>query len=261
MLKNERQKQLLEIINKEKVVAIADLCKRLEVSHMTIWRDLDELADAGLIQRIRGGAMANEHPDFNILGTHILEQDPYAAQKSSIGHYAAHHLVDEGDFITVEAGSTASSLVPFLQVPNVTLLTNGLLTSLLAYHSNIEVNLICSGGVLIETGAFTGPQAEDFFNSHRVCKAFLGAAGLTVNDGFTDPTPLYLRIKKAMMSNADQIILMLDSSKLGVRSLLQVADFEDVDILVTDTGISAEMVAALEQLGIEVQIANLLDEN
>ena len=63
------------------------------------------------------------------------------------------------------------------------------------------------------------------------------------------------------MSNADQIILMLDSSKLGVRSLLQVADFEDVDILVTGTGISAEMVAALGHLGIKVRIANLLDEN
>jgi DeoR/GlpR family transcriptional regulator of sugar metabolism len=258
MLKNERQKQLLEIIHKEKVVAIADLCKRLDVSHMTIWRDLDQLADAGLIERIRGGAMVHEYPDFNFLGTHTLDQDPQAALKSSIGRYAAHHFVSEGDFITVEAGSTASSLVPFLLAANVTVLTNGLLTSLLAYRSNIEINLICSGGVLIETGAFTGPQVEDFFNGLRVSKAFLGAAGLTINDGFTDPTPLYLRIKKAMINNADQIIMMLDSSKIGLHSLLEVTAFENIDILVTDVGISDQMVSDLKTAGIEVHIADLV---
>ena len=63
------------------------------------------------------------------------------------------------------------------------------------------------------------------------------------------------------MSNADQVILMLDSSKLGVRSLFQVADFDDIDILVTDSGINDQMVADLEQLGIEMRIADPLAYN
>jgi DeoR/GlpR family transcriptional regulator of sugar metabolism len=257
MLKDERKKILEEIINKEKVVAVADLCDRLGVSHMTIWRDLGDLANEGLIERIRGGAKACQQDPFDIPGTFNLAQDPQAKQKKSIGQYVAKTLVSDGDFITIEAGTTASSIVPHLQMENLTILTNGLLTSLLAYQTNPNLTLMCSGGILIETGAFTGPQTSEFFNSHRVHKAFLGASGLTIKDGFTDPTPLYLPTKKSIMVNADQIIMMMDSSKIGVRSLLQVANFDDIDKLVTDSDISGEMVTALKEQGIDVHIANL----
>ena len=255
MLKDERKKTLVEIINKEKAVSIADLCDRLGVSHMTIWRDLGDLASEGLIERIRGGAVACQQDPFSIPGNFKLSQDPHLTSKTAIGRYAAQELVNDGDFITIEAGTTASSMVPHLQVENLTVLTNGLLTALLAYQAHSDITLMCSGGVLIETGAFTGPQAADFFGNHRVHKAFLGASGLTIVDGFTDPTPLYLPTKQAIMANADQIILMLDSSKIGVRSLLQVTSFEEIDILVTDSNASPEIIAALEKQGIDVHIA------
>jgi len=257
MLKEERKNILVEIINKEEVVANADLCDRLDVSPMTIWRDLDDLANHGLIERIRGGAIASHRDPFDIPGNFKLAQDPQALQKTAIGRFAAHNLVNNGDFITIEAGTTVSSIVPFLQMENLTILTNGLITSLLAYRAKTDLTLMCSGGILIETGAFTGPQAADFFGDHRVHKAFLGASGLTIEDGFTDPTPLYLPTKKAMISNADQIILMLDSSKIGVRSLRQVTTFEEVNDLVTDSGISNHMVTAIEQQGVNVHIANI----
>lgn len=258
MLKEERKKQLVDIINREKAVAIADLGERVGVSHMTIWRDLGELATEGAIERIRGGAIARKREPFPMPG-HKPEQNPHAEQKNAIGRYAARHLVNEGDFITIEAGTTASSVVPHLQESNITVLTNGLLTSLQAYQTNTNITLMCSGGVLIETGAFIGPQAVEFFKSHRVRKAFVGASGLTLEDGFTDPTPLYLPLKKAMMENADQVILLLDSSKLGTRSLLQVASLDEVDILVTDSGASADLLSALREQGIETHIADHLE--
>jgi len=256
MLKDERKRILVDIIKNEKVVAIADLCDRLGVSHMTIWRDLGDLANEGLIERIRGGAKACQQDPFDIPGNFNLVHDPKAGHKKAIGQFVAKNLVSDGDFITIEAGTTTSSMVPHLQMENLTILTNGLLTSLLAYQTNPNLTLMCSGGILIETGAFTGPQTAEFFNGHRVHKAFLGASGLTINDGFTDPTPLYLPTKKAMMANADQVIMMLDSSKIGVRSLLQVARFNDINKLVTDADISSEMVTALESKGIDVHIAN-----
>ena len=156
-----------------------------------------------------------------------------------------------------EAGTTASSMTPYLQAENLTVLNNGLLTSLMAYQANTDLTLMCSGGVLIETGAFTGPQAIDFFRNHRVHKAFLGASGLTIADGFTDPTPLYLPTKRAMMASADQVILMMDSSKICVRSLLQVASFVEVDNLVTDSGAPPEIMASLKEKGVDVHVADL----
>lgn len=258
MLKEERKKQLVDIISREKAVAVADLGERMGVSHMTIWRDLGELAAEGTIERIRGGAIARRGEPFHMLGRKS-EHDLRAEQKNAIGRYAASQLVKEGDFITIEAGTTASSVVPHLQASNVTVLTNGLLTSLQAYQTNTGISLMCSGGVLIETGAFIGPQAVEFFKSHRVRKAFVGANGLTLEDGFTDPTPLYLPLKKAMMENADQVILLLDSSKLGARSLLQVASLEEVNILVTDSGAPADLLSALRERGIETHIADCLE--
>ncbi|MCA2001001.1 MAG: DeoR/GlpR family DNA-binding transcription regulator [Chloroflexi bacterium] len=253
MLKEERKKKLLEIINSEKAIAIADLCERTGVSQMTIWRDLGELAAEGAIERIRGGAIARKH-DALPAGLKA-EQDVHASQKAAIGRYAAQRLVAEGDFITLEAGTTVRSLIPHLQAPNLTVLTNGLLTSFLAYQTNAHITLMCSGGVLIETGAFIGPQAADFFKAHRVRKAFVGASGLTLEDGFTDPTPLYLPLKKAMMENADQVVMLLDSSKIGARSLLQVAAFDEVDLLVTDDNAPQDVLSALREKGVEVHIA------
>ena len=255
MLKEERQKQLVDLINQEKVVAIADLHERLGVSYMTIWRDLEDLEREGLIERIRGGAVAKERHGFTIPGSFSLAQDPYATQKNIIGRYAAQNLVADGEFITIEAVTTTSGMMPYLQASNLTVLTNGLLTSMLAYQADIDVTIMCSGGILIETGAFIGPQAEDFFTVHRTHKAFFGASGFTLGDGFTDPTPLYMRIKKAMKENADQIIVLLDSSKIGVRSLLQVLALREVDIFVTDSGIQPDLVTALQNLGVEVHIA------
>jgi DeoR/GlpR family transcriptional regulator of sugar metabolism len=257
MLKDERKKTLVEIITKEKVVSIADLCSRLGVSHMTIWRDLGELANDGEIERIRGGAIARQKEPFDIPGNFKLSQDHHLAPKTAIGRYAAQNLVRNGDFIIIEAGTTASSMVPYLQAENLTVLTNGLLTSILAHQANIDLTLMCSGGVLIDTGAFTGPQSVDFFGNHRVHKAFLGASGLTIADGFTDPTPLYLPTKRAMMASADQVIIMMDSSKICARSLLQVASFDEVDKLVTDSGAPPEIMASLNEHGVDVHVVDL----
>jgi len=182
------------------------------------------------------------------------ELDLNYQKKSSIGRYVAANLISEGDCITVEAGSTASSLVPFLNQTNLTILTNGLLTSMMVAPIIRNVTLICSGGILIETGAFIGPQAEDFFSKYKVKKVFFGAQGLTVEDGFTDPTPLYMRLKQVMKQNSEKVIVMVDSSKIGVRSLVQVLSIADVDTIVTDAGASPEMISILQNAGVDIRI-------
>jgi DeoR/GlpR family transcriptional regulator of sugar metabolism len=115
--------------------------------------------------------------------------------------------------------------------------------------------VLCSGGVLLDTGAFIGPMAEAFFSNFRVKKVFFGAGGVTAQDGFTDPSPLYSHLKQVMYANAGQCVLLLDSSKLGVRSLVHVMPLLTAKILVTDAEADPHVVAELRGLGLDVRIA------
>jgi len=260
MLKQQRRQYILELLKKDKVLSINQISQELGISYMTTWRDLTDLESHGLLQRVRGGAVAIERdtdrdstppPNFD------PSQIPNYNKKIAIGHYAADHLVENGDNITIEAGTTASAMAPFLKNKDLTVLTNGLLSIVALARRFPDITVMCSGGILIETGAFIGPQAQEFFTHFRVKKAFFGAQGLTLRDGFTDPTPLYSDLKTAMKANAEETIVLLDSSKLGNRSLIQVLRLEEVDILVTDASADPDLLEELQQRGIDVRIAGL----
>ena len=263
MLKEQRLQFILDYLKKEKVLIITDISQKLGVSYMTIWRDLADLESQGLLRRVRGGATAVEAGakyERTIFPNFDPAKDRYYEQKALIGRYTAEALLDDGDNITIEAGTTASAVVPFLHHKDLTVLTNGLVTALMAAQHIPEVTVMCSGGILIETGAFIGPQAQKFFSHFRVKKALFSAQGLTLEDGFTDPTPLYSDLKRAMKANAEKTIMLLDSSKLGVRSLIQVLPLDEVNIVVTDSGANTDFVEALRQRGIEVHIAQVAKE-
>jgi DeoR/GlpR family transcriptional regulator of sugar metabolism len=260
MLKEQRLKYILGRLEGKRIVTVAELCQNLDVSTMTIWRDLSELESQGLLRRVRGGALATEiDPDPTQVTFPNFDPmlDPHYDQKTLIGRYAAQVLVSDGDSMIVEAGTTTSSLVPFLHQSELTLLTNGVVTTMMAAQHGQDITIMCSGGILIDTGAFIGPQAEEFFTHFRVKKAFFSAEGFTIEDGFTDTTPLYSQLKNVMHQNADKIIMLIDSSKLGVRSLIQVMSLEEVDILVTDPDSPIDIVDELRQRGIEVHIVEI----
>lgn len=258
MLKEMRQTKIVELINQERILSVSELSQRLSVSTMTVWRDLVDLEQAGLLRRTRGGAIRLASTGNGDLQPMSEEPDlpgSHADLKLRIGRYAAAELVRDGDNIIVEAGTTASSMIPCLQQSNLTVLFNGLRGALQAVQHAHMMTLICSGGVLIDTGAFIGPQAEEFFSKYRTHKAFLGAQGVSLEDGFTDPTPLYSQLKCAMVRSAEQVIVLVDSSKFGVRSLVQILSFDEVDIVVTDSGAPADILDGLRQKGIDVHIA------
>jgi DeoR/GlpR family transcriptional regulator of sugar metabolism len=257
MLREKRHRKIVDMLREEKSISILELSKRLAVSYMTIWRDLVTLEQEGLLSRTRGGALsaleAEPHgQDFNLS---IFTHHPDNQNKTDIAHYAAANLVKDGDNIIIEAGSTASSMMPYLQQSGLTVLTNGLHTSLLGASRLGTMTIICSGGVLIDNGAFIGPQAEDFFSHYRVNKAFFSVQGVTLEDGFTDQTPLYKPLKCAMYQSAEQIIMLVDSSKFGVRALVQVMALDEVDILVTDSAAPKDTLEALNRRGIQIHVA------
>jgi DeoR/GlpR family transcriptional regulator of sugar metabolism len=265
MLASQRRQQILEDINSHGVGIVTNLSEKYRVSEMTIRRDLKALEQAGYIVREYGGAVRLQE---RMAETHVVAREKrhklYAAQKAGIGRYAAQELVADGDIIIVEGGTTAAAMVPYLiEKEHLTIVTNGLATcNDLQRLMSATATIIAVGGILRPVSStFVGPVAERFFQDFHVNKLFLSATGLTLVAGVTDPNMLEIQVKKAMISSASQVILLMDSSKCNVKSLMTVVEVDDIDILVIDDGCPPNLLEKLQARGVDVRIAAALRAN
>ncbi|MGE5221821.1 MAG: DeoR/GlpR family DNA-binding transcription regulator [Omnitrophica WOR_2 bacterium] len=256
LVKEERHRRIIEWVNNEISINIKDLQNRLQVSMMTVWRDLDYLEKKGVIQRVRGGIMkkggnTENEPFFE------SKRGMYNEQKRAIAEYAAAHFVQDNEIIILEGGTTVAGMVPLLDRPGLTIMTNGLDALVQAARLLPDINVICCGGMLRSLSlTFVGPQAESFFSGFHAHKFFLCASGLDLSSGITDPNPLEIQVKRAMHHSAEKTILLLDSSKFNVRSLSQIVPLDEIDILVTDCQAPKDILDALSAQGVEVHIVD-----
>ena len=260
-LPSQRRRQILEEIRRAGAGSVGSLSAKFDVSETTIRRDLSILDNEGQIERTHGGAVSNVD---NLNGPAIIAREKrkslHAAQKAKLARYIAREFISDGDNIALGGGTTVSALVPLLaDKSDLTVVTNGLaltneLHAALRYHN--DATILCCGGILRGVSStFVGPVAELFFRGFHVSKLFLSATGLTLEAGVTDPSMLETQVKRAMLAAATNVVLVMDSSKFGLKSLLTVMDVEEIDILVTDDGISDELRGALTACGVDVCIA------
>lgn len=259
MLIEERHRLIAEWVNQKRGISRKELSERLNVSEMTIWRDLKILEKKGVVNRVRGGAIgaASDGSSKMLLEPQFeAKQDIHRQEKYQIAGYAATHFVEDGDIIILEGGTTVTNMIAFLNQSRLTVLTNGL--NLLTMAANLvpRITLISSGGLLREIShTFVGPQAERFFTEMRAKKFFMSATGLTLDGGLTDPNPLEIQVKNAMRRSAEKIIVLLDSSKFGNQSLTPIMRLHEIDVLITDAGAPADVLDELRQMGVDVHIA------
>jgi DeoR/GlpR family transcriptional regulator of sugar metabolism len=266
-LPSQRRRQILEEIRRAGAGSVNYLSGKFGVSAATIRRDLRILEEQGRLERTHGGAVSEE----------ILVSSPppvlarekrrnlRAAQKEQMAHYVARELIQNGDNIALGGGTTVAALVPLLAgKSDLTVVTNGLATTAelyLALRHHNDANILCCGGILrLVSSTFVGPVAEEFFRGLHVNKLFLSATGLTEETGVTDPSVLETQVKRAMIAAADQVIIVMDSSKFGVRSLVTVLPIAGIDILVTDDEIPARFNEMLAAHGVDVRVAPPLRE-
>lgn len=264
MIPAARQQKIINWLMQEGHLSTADLQKRLDVSPMTIWRDLKILEDSGVARRVRGGVeyTASESSRtfdgnlVNITPNQTLPKPITDPHHEAIGRYVARELIKPGDDIILEGGTTVASTIPFIDAPNITMLTNGLNTLALAQVSGTIETVLCCGGVLNQvTQSFIGPSAERFFYSYHVDKVFISAYGYVGGEGFMDPNPLYDSMKKTICSRGRLTIMLLDSSKFGRTGLTRVFDTTDVHIMVTDWEAPQDVVDEIRVSGVDVRIA------
>jgi DeoR/GlpR family transcriptional regulator of sugar metabolism len=253
MLTAERRKKILELIDTRKSITVSELCDLLYVSDMTIRRDLRVLANDRLLERVHGGALSLRSRSFE--PPYVTRATKNIQQKESIGKCALH-LIEEGDSIGLDVGTTSLELAKaMVGISNLTVVTASLLIAQVLRDAP-NLHLILTGGILRkEEGSLIGHIAHRTYEDFQIDKAFVGIGGLDLDAGLTEYNLDDALVKKALIASAGQVIVLADSSKLGVTCFASVAPLSHINIVVTDIGAPTEIVESMNLKGIEVIIA------
>lgn len=238
MLPEERRKHIIDALRENGKVEVDELSETLGVSPMTIRRDLSALEEKGLVVRTYGGAV---YPDIMNYEVPVNSKEISSrSEKERIGK-AASELIQEGQSIILDAGTTTLEIARNLKHKrNITVITNDIRIANELY-SNHEITLYCIGGfVQPNVGAIIGSHAESFIESINVDYAFIGAPSIDEDYIVSTPTLDKAFLKKKIMQHANVVVLIADHTKFKKRSLNRICKLEDVDILVSDSGLEEE---------------------
>lgn len=257
MLMSERHQRIVEILLEQETATVAELSERFDVSPVTIRSDLNQLAEHGRVIRTHGGArIAKERVRQEI--TFAKRQRINIEQKRSIGEHAVT-LIRPNESILLDASTTAVAVGQAIKrrpdLKDITVVTTGIWTALELLGSP-DINVVLTGGhVRTTTGSITGSITNQVLETFNFQKVFLGAWGITVEDGLTDTHLTEVELKRAIISRAREVIAVLDGSKFGQLGLATFATLDEVTCIITDTTAPEEMVAGVRDSGVEVQIA------
>jgi DeoR/GlpR family transcriptional regulator of sugar metabolism len=240
MLAQQRQAAILDLIRHHGGVRVSHLVRQFGVSDMTIRRDLEALAERGLVDKVYGGATmvgpgSTEEPGF------VAKSDRQRAEKAAIARHAAM-LVEANTAVALSAGTTTAALAAELaEVPGLTVVTNSIPVADVFYHSGRpDQTVVLTGGVRTPSDALAGPVAEAAVTSLNVDVLFLGVHGMSPRTGFTTPNLMEAGIDRLLVSAARRLVVLADHTKWETVGIATIARLEDADVVVTDAGLPAE---------------------
>ena len=227
MLTAERQQLILETVKKRHTVKIKELVEQTGSSESTIRRDLDQLEQNGELRRVHGGASiqtsASDEPSMSEKST------IYTPEKEAIALHAASHVKD-GDCIFLDAGSTTYAMIQHLQGKDITVVTNGL--NHLDKLSEHQIKTYVLGGLVKHrTRAVVGTGALQTLRQYRFDICFIGANGISLNDGFTTPDPEESAIKRETLLQSKNRYVLADASKFEEVAFSTFAELQEADII------------------------------
>lgn len=255
MYAEERQQAMAQLIGQEGRLAVAQLAHTFKVTTETVRRDLSSLERIGLVRRVHGGAVPASSLSVMELG--LGERDlANTGAKDAIAAAAVQQLPPSGSTIVVDAGSTTARLAAVLpREVRLTVVTHAVpVAARLAGQPHIELHLL-PGRVRSTTQAAVGADTVAALSELRADVAFLATNGLSVDYGLTTPDRDEAATKRAIARSARRVVVLADSSKIGVETAQRFAAISDIDVLVTDAGISLEDRKALEKADVEVVVA------
>lgn len=252
--KTDRINQLIEIIRAKNGASIKELASLLNVSEMTIRRDLAVLEENNIVNNVYGAAIYNpdkksDSNDSYELSAAQVKQD---SEKNKIGAFAAS-LIEPKDIIVIDTGSTTEMLAKHID--------DDLEATILCYNANIlnylrtkeNLTLFISGGRFHpKTQMVESQEGISLINSMRFTKAFVSAAGVHQNLGVTCAYAYEVATKKAILRSSVEKYLLLDSSKFNTVKTAYFADLSDFDAIITDDSLPPEWQKEIENLNIRL---------
>lgn len=235
----ERQVLLTERLARDGRVSVVELAKELAVSTETIRRDLAVLERTGAATRVHGGAVVS--PTFSRIEASLAQRTGERPElKRRIASAALRFLPAAGGSILLDGGSTVAHLVDLLALDQrLTALTHSVsIAHQLLGHESIDLHTI-GGRVRSVTGVAVGQSTVEALRSTRVDVAFIGTNGIAADHGLSTADSEEAAVKRALIAAARTTVVLADSSKFGPHEVFSFADLTDVDVIVTDSGISA----------------------
>ncbi|MDY2627538.1 MAG: DeoR/GlpR family DNA-binding transcription regulator [Lachnospiraceae bacterium] len=277
MLSEQRYEKISGLLESEGSVKTSTLCSLLSASRETIRRDLETMEAQGLLRRIRGGAMKLEpsKTDSQMPGVPVQEKNEslqYASfdkrqkqhflNKEKVARKAAEYI-SEGQAIALDSGTTALELARVIRhrFHSLTVVTNSLPVA--AELADAEgITLVLTGGIYnSDEKAFTSDLATLIFSRINIDILFLTTCGISVERGITYQRVDEIIVQDRMMEASGKTIVIADSSKIGVNSLVKMCGIDRISMIITDSNAPAEQTKALEQAGVQVVISQDQERN
>jgi len=255
MLVEQRRNRLLEMVRLRRFASLPELVDQLEVSESTIRRDLEWLEEQGSAKRIHGGVLyAGMSPKLE----HFDQQQPAEWDKKRAIAREAVLLIEDGDTLLLDGGSTTYEVARLLVGRPLHIVTNSLPVANLFASDHAGDLVMVGGDICPRSGVARGPYADTMIASLRVRKTILSVAGIH-EDGFFNNNVLLTETERAMMRIADEVVVVADSSKLGRQSLTHLCGLGDIEHLVVDNGISEDWRSKIVAAGVRLHLAGPTD--
>jgi DeoR family transcriptional regulator, fructose operon transcriptional repressor len=251
MLAEERRSRLLELVRLRGFASLPDLAGELQVSESTVRRDLDALEQSGEARRTHGGVLytgpSPKVPHFDDRQAMNWEKKRQIARRASA-------LIEDGDTVLLDGGSTTYELARELVGRTLQIVTNSLPVASLFTASDRSDLVFVGGYVHARTGVTLGPYANQMLRELNVRRAVLSVAGINER-GYYNSNLLLVETERAMMQAADEVLVVADSTKFGRSSLAHLCDLGQVGHLVVDAEISAAWQKRIREAGVNLVLA------
>jgi DeoR family transcriptional regulator, myo-inositol catabolism operon repressor len=248
-LKESRIKELENYIVKNERASIEELCSIFNVSKNTLRRYINELEQQAKIKKVYGGIILNDKKTTEPFES---REEKNKEAKQIIAKLASN-LVEDGDIIFIDSGTTTMHMIPYLsEIRSLTIITNNLnvIVNSLPYPN---LNVISTGGTLFRrTNSFVDVEAVNSLKKYNISKAFLATTGVSISKGITNSSSFEYDIKKYVVENCDKIFLLADNSKLDRISLITYHDLKDIQVFVTNVKPADEYIEFFNHYNIEL---------
>lgn len=256
MIKTKRIQQIKEYVIQHQSVSLDDLVTTFGVSKNTIRRDVQKLVEEGHIQKVYGGVATNHAR----LESFHDRQTRNQLQKRWIAKDAAR-LVDDGDVIFIDSGTTTLEMIHFIKEKELTVVTNNLdfIVQALPYT---QLQVISTGGQLErKTKSFSSITNTNDVLQYNFDKVFMASTGVSISNGVTNSSPVETSMKEMVVKKGREVILLVDHTKFNKYAMLTYCQLDEIDYLITDDSLDTSYTTFFKKNHIKWIVAPSQDES